>query len=294
MKKARTGLLVVIAGLLLSLQALAQPAAVVEGVQMPAWVERSEGGAPARRIPLAPGMELRGGDQLYTGAGSRLLVKLSEGSLVKLGENASLRIAEIQPSKDLFKAVMSVLEGAFRFTTEKVVQKRRRDININVSQVTAGIRGTDLWGRSRDDNQIVCLIEGKIEVGAPGEQPVTMDQPLQFYQREKGQTKPVGFVDPKQLVQWSMETEIEAGKGAARRGGKWKLVLAAVDNQNSALAVYDQLRAAGYAAEILPVKQDAQLVYLVRIRNLSSRAEAEALGAQLRGKHGVVEPRVSA
>jgi hypothetical protein len=292
--QARAGLLAVIAGLLLSLQALAQPAAVVEGVQMPAWMERSEAGAPARRIPLAPGMELRGGDQLYTGAGSRLLVKLAEGSLVKLGENANLRIAEIEPTKALFKAVINVLEGAFRFTTEKVVQKRRRDINIHVSQVTAGIRGTDLWGRSRDDNQIVCLIEGQIEVGAAGEQAVTMDQPLQFYQREKGQTKPVGFVDPKQLVIWAAETEIEAGKGAARRAGKWKLVLAAVDNQSAALEVYDQLRAAGYAAEILPRKQDDQLVYLVRIRNFSSRAEAQALGVQLRGKYGVTEPRVSA
>ena len=34
----------------------AAPQAVVEGVQMPAWVERARGGA---RIPLAPGMELR-------------------------------------------------------------------------------------------------------------------------------------------------------------------------------------------------------------------------------------------
>ena len=289
--KAFFALAVAAAGLFFPLQALAQPAAVVEGVQMPAWVER---GAPAQRIPLAPGMQLGSGDQLITGPGSRLLVKLAEGSLLKLGENATLRIAEIQPNKDLFKAVMSVLEGAFRFTSERVVQKRRRDINIHVSQVTAGIRGTDLWGRSRDDKQIVCLIEGKIEVGAAGEPAVTMDQPLQFYQREKGQTKPVGFVDAKQLAQWSLETEIEAGKGAARRGGKWKLVLAAADNPNSALALYDLVRADGYAAEILPLKEGEQLVYLVRIRNLSSRAEAQALAAQLRGKHGIVAPRVSA
>jgi hypothetical protein len=281
-----------IAGALCSLNAIAQQAAVVEGVQMPAWLERSEGGAPARRIPLAAGMALKGGDQLYTGAGSRLVVKLSEGSLLKLGENASLRIAELQPSEDLFKAVMSVLEGAFRFTTDKVIQKRRRDINIHVSQLTAGIRGTDLWGRSREDNQIVCLIEGAIEVGAPGEQLVALDKPLQFYQREKGQTRPVGFVEPKQLAEWAKETEIEAGKGASRRGGKWQVVLGSADNSGSALTLYDQLRAAGYAAEILPTKEGEQLVYLVRIRNLPSRAEARALAAQLRGKHGVAEPRV--
>lgn len=51
-------------------QAQAAAAAMVEGVQMPAWVERG-----AERIPLAPGMELKTGDQLNTGAGSRVVVK---------------------------------------------------------------------------------------------------------------------------------------------------------------------------------------------------------------------------
>jgi hypothetical protein len=210
---------------------------------------------------------------------------------VKVGENGSLNLDELRPERDVFKGVMRVLEGAFRFTTQKVVQTRRRDININVSQVTAGIRGTDLWGRSRDDNQIVCLIEGRIEVGAPGEQAVTMDQPLQFYQRERGQTRPVGFVDPKQLGEWAKETEIEAGRGASRRGGRWKVELGTVNNQADALALYDQVRAAGYAAEIFPVRDGEALSYIVRIRHLPSKAEAEALARQLQGKFAGAEPK---
>ena len=287
MKSLACGFL--LAASVLSAPSLAQPGAVVEGVQMPAWIERD--GKPA--VPLFPGMELKAGDQLRTGAGSRLLLKLSEGSLVKLGENGKLRLSELAPTKEIFKAALGVLEGAFRFTTDVMAKKRRRDINIHVSQVTAGIRGTDLWGRSRDDNQIVCLIEGSIEVGAPDEKPVTMDQPLQFYQREKGRTKPVGFVDQKQLDEWAKETEIEAGKGAVRRGGKWKLQLAASDDQNSALAVYDRVRAAGYPAEIHAAKDGDKRSYIVRISNLPSKAEAEALAATLRGKEGVAEPRVS-
>ena len=275
---------------LAALQAAAAPAAIVEGVQMPAWVERD-----GKRSPAAAGMELRGGDQLRTGAGSRLLVKLADGSLVKLGENGSLTLAAIAPAPraGIFKAALNVLEGAFRFTTEIAAKQRRRDVTIRVATVTAGIRGTDLWGRSRDDRQIVCLIEGRIEVGAEGEAAVTMDQPLQFYQREKGQTKPVGFVDAKQLEQWARETEIEAGKGAARRGGKWKVQLLRAETQDAALRVYDQVRLAGYAAEIHPAKDGDKRVYIVRISNLPSKAEAESLAGTLKGKYGVGEPGIS-
>ena len=266
----------------------AQPAAVVEGVQMPAWVERS-----GNRMPVLPGMELKPGDKLVTGAGSRLAVKLSEGSLVKLGENGSLQLKELEPSKNLFKAALGVLEGAFRFTTDLAAKKRRRDVSITVATVTAGIRGTDLWGKSdKADKQIVCLIEGKIEVGAPGEAAVTMDQPRQFYRREQGTTAPVGFVEETQLVEWARETEIEKGKGAARRGGKWRVQLVSAESQNAALDVYDQVRKAGYGAQILPAMAGEKRIYVVSIRGLPSKAEAQALADQLKGKFGLTDPKV--
>lgn len=271
--------------------AAAVPAAVVEGVQMPAWIERPG----AERVPVAPGMELRAGDQIRTGANSRLLVKLAEGSLVKLGENGFMRIAEVNPQREgIFSAALGVVEGAFRFTTDALQKNRRRDVRITVATVTAGIRGTDLWGKSDSaDRQIVCLIEGVIEVAAAGETPVRLDQPRQFYQRDRGVTAPIGFVEPAQLGEWAKETEIAAGTGAARRGGKFRVTLAQADTQEAALALYDQVRAAGYAATILPAMIESRRVYSVRIGSLPSRAEAEALAATLKGKYGVVEPRVS-
>jgi cell division septation protein DedD len=275
------------------LPAAAAPAAVVEGVQMPAWAERAVAGG-IRRIALAPGMELRGGDEVKTGAGSRVYLKLAEGSLIKLGENASLRLLELAPDRGgFFRAALHVLEGAFRFTTDALAKERRRDVSIRVATVTAGIRGTDLWGKSLAERQVVCLIEGRIEVGAEGEAPVTMDQPRQFYRREKGQTEPVGFVEPAKLIEWAAETEIADGQGAVREGGKWRVTLASAATQAEALDVYGQLRTAGYAAEIHPAKAGSKRVYDVRISRLPTKADAEALAAQLRGMHGVSEPRVS-
>src|SRR3954469_122910 len=269
--------------------ALAQLAGTVEGMQMPAWVQRAGG-----RLPLFPGTQLRAGDQVVTGAGGRLLIKLAEGSAVKLGENAQMTFTEVAPSKDLFKAVINVLQGAFRFTTDVVSKAQtHREVTIRAAQVTAGIRGTDLWGRSRPGNEIFCLFEGEIQVGAEGEAAVTLNQPNQFYRRLDGKTQPVGAVDAAQLTQWSAETELQTGKGLLRSGGRYNVVLGSFAEQSAALALHDELRKAGYPAEMRSVKDAGKAGYQVRIRSLASRSEAEALGNSLRAKFGISEPRVS-
>jgi hypothetical protein len=271
-----------------SLQALAQPAAVIEGVQMPAWRERD-----GARAPLVPGMELRAGDRIVSGKDARIVVRLSEGSVVKLGENGRLVLAELQPAKELFRAALQVLEGAFRFTTDVAAKARKREVSVRVDQVTIGVRGTDFWGRSRAERQIVCLIEGAIEVGAAGEPAVAMSQPRQFYVRDKGRTQPVGIVEAKQLEQWAAETDLQPGKGALRSGGRFGVQLAVADKREALVSIQKQLSDAGYPAEIAQRKEGAKLTYIVRIRQLPSRAEAQALADQLQGKFGVKEPRVS-
>jgi hypothetical protein len=268
----------------------AAPQAVVEAVQMPAWIER--GGA---RVPLAPGMGLQSNDALRTGADARLLVKLADGSSVKLGENAQLQLAMIATRGDnVFVSAMNVLQGAFRFTTDALAKSRRREVSVTVATVTAGIRGTDLWGKAAADRDIVCLIEGRIEVSRQGDPTITMDQPLSFYIAPRGQPAlAVAPVNPEQLKQWATETEIADGRGAARRGGRWKVVLASGESENEVLTVYQAVRAAGYAAELQPRRVQGKRTYDVRIASLPSQAEAEALARSLDGRYGVSSPRVT-
>ena len=38
---------------------------------------------------------------------------------------------------------------------------------------------------------------------------------------------------PEQLREWAAETEIQPGRGASRRGGRWHVTLASVDADNS-------------------------------------------------------------
>src|SRR3990170_6677803 len=259
------------------------PEALVEAVQMPAWVERD-----GANIPLAPGMALRDRDRVRTGDSARILLRMADGSAVKLGEKGSLLLdnMRMQRKENVFAATMKVFEGAFRFTTNVLVKYRgRREVEVTISAVTAGIRGTDLGGKAAADRDIVCLIEGIIEVRRGDDAPFTMDQPLMFYIAPKNKPPlPVAPVPKEQLEQWSAETEIQAGRGALRRGGRWKVVLATVDTQQEALKVYDALRTAGYAADILPAQAQGKHTYDVRLSQLPSKAEAQALAHALRGR----------
>lgn len=184
----------------------AAPDAVVEGIQLPAWVTRD-----GKRQPLAIGTELKRNDEVSTGGSSRLLLRLGDGSMVKLGENGKLLLSELmQKRKEGFiAATLKVLEGAFRFTTEAAVRNRgTRDITVQFPTITAGIRGTDIWGKNLGEKEVVVLIEGKITVTRPGDQPVQMKDALTYLQAPKTGAATVEAVPTDLLKAWAAETEI--------------------------------------------------------------------------------------
>lgn len=260
-----------------------QVALQVEAVQYPAWLDRG-----GYSVPLTPGIALRESDTLRTGANARVQLKLSEGSTVKLGENARFTVEKVQ-DRGLFRSVMHVAFGAFRFTTSALGIGRKRDIEIRVRTITAGIRGTDVWGKSADARDLVCLLDGKISVRADEREPVTLDQRRDFYQRPRGGEPQLGRVDDKQVEEWSKETEIEAGGGAGRLGGRWSVIASKFYERARALALSRELRARGYPAEVT-VSGDVQRV---EIRGLGDEAAARAVMANLRDVPGVAIPSIS-
>ena len=271
-----------------------KPVVAVEGVQMPAWVERASG----VRDALTLGASLNNKDRIVTGTGARALLRLADGSLIRLGENGVLVLDDLNQqkfnAKDVVTASLDVLRGAFRFTTQALSKFRgERDVKVRVVTITVGIRGTDLWARSNPASDIVCLLEGKVDV-TRGDQAFTLDQPMAFYVAPRDKPgEPVATVSNEQFAKWSQETEMLAGAGALRQGNKWRLYLADAGDQATALKAYDQLRNAGYAAQIRPVTSDAGINYRVRISNLATKEEAAALGAKLKAQLGFAEPKVS-
>ena len=276
-------LLLALALALLATTARAQPSAIVEAVQYPAWLER--GGAA---VPLTPGTELQANDRISTGGNARVQLKLAEGSTVKLGEKAKITVEKVE-SRGIFRAALNVLGGAFRFTTDALAKPRPRDVTIKVKNVTAGIRGTDLWGKSTDERDLVCLLEGKISVGAEGHPNVTLDKPLDFYQKPRDGAPQVAKVDAKQIEEWAAETEIGKDGAAARAGGGWRVVAGTFAKREEAVALNRRVRASGFPSTVVSGSKGFE----VQVAGLAGESDARALMANVRQVSGVTLPTVS-
>ncbi|RPJ44727.1 MAG: hypothetical protein EHM16_14755 [Betaproteobacteria bacterium] len=255
----------------------------VEAMVSPAWIEHA-GGA---REPLVPGAVLRDGDRVLTGTGARALLRMAEGSAIKLGENASLVVARLADkggaADRVVSATLDVVQGAFRFTTRIFGSPRAsRDLTIRIATVTAGIRGTDVWGKSSADRDVVCLIEGRIFV-QHREQAFTMQDPLSFFIAGRdGKRQPVALVPEAQLQEWATETEIAPASGASLRGGKHRVVLAAATDKATATTLVGRLRTGGYPARVRAYRAAAGLRYAVDVPGLGSAEDAAQLARALR------------
>ena len=80
------------------------------------------------------------------------MLRLADGSLVKLGENGIMALDDLGQTKiklkDVVTASLDVLSGAFRFTTQALTKFRgERDVKVRLVTITVGIRGTDIWAK---------------------------------------------------------------------------------------------------------------------------------------------------
>lgn len=276
--------LIVVLTVLIVTPTYSAPLAVVDGAQFPAWLEH--GGA---RQPVKPGMALNDGDVLHTGTEGRIFLGLDDGSTIKLGENANFSVGRLNRRTEhgnatLF-AALEVLKGAFRFTTD-IVAGGRRDVRIRVGAATIGIRGTDVWGRSNDEKDFICLIEGQITLTAENRE-TTLREPLAFFNKLKGAASdPIGKLDLPRLAKLAEETEMATGNGTARTGGLWKVNVFSSPYLREAMLVQARLRTQGYPAELSMSKPEGRERYLLRIENILDKEGAESLAIRIKTQFG--------
>lgn len=277
----------IVAGLMLGLSLLPARAAEVISVNAmnyPAWVIRE-----FQTVPLAPGAELRANDLIRTGKDGRILLQMADGSAVKLGESVRFVIQSARLTQDqgqlLLESTFQTLRGAFRFTSAFFgAASTGHRVNVDIGAITAGVRGTDIWGRSNPEQDLVCLIEGAIDVSATGQAPLTMDQALSFYVKPKGEAAlPVKPVDMVQLQGWAAETELDPDAGIATRDGEWQLVLLSLSDSANADNALRNFHQQGFAVERRTVQRQGRTLHRLLLRGFVS------IEAALNARRRIVE-----
>lgn len=296
-KSHRLALGAVIAGLL-NVSAVAAPAAttavaavsasnppvgsVVSAVQSPAWLVH--GGTAT---PLKPGMTVTDGDTLRTAAGGRVYLQLPEHSTVKLGENTEFMTPGMQMAKDeqgsMFKGVLHLLKGVFRFTTSLVGHSERRHVDIQVGVATIGVRGTDVWGRAGTDGSLVALLEGKISMDMPGHQGMMMEQPMHYMTvaADGAGTKMGMDATPDKVADWAAQTDVAPGTGVLSSDGKWAVALMSSTSDDDVIDLTGKLAAAGYPSEDIQVMVKGQLWHRLVIEQVTTFKDGRALAAKV-------------
>ena len=119
---------------------------------------------PAQKAVI--GMAIGADDRVRTAAGSRVLIVFTDGSRLRIGENAEVAIDHYsyQPSSGRGRALINFLKGAFRFTTGKISKMRDKRIEIRTRAANLAVRGTDFWVGPVDGAIGILLLSGALDV----------------------------------------------------------------------------------------------------------------------------------
>lgn len=260
----------------------------VEAVQMPAWTTRD-----GKRRPLSPGDTVSTSQEVETASSAALVLRLAEGSLVRLGEKTRLGVQRLEVNEaDGRMAVRSELklfDGFFRFATSAVAKVAgQREIDVSLRTATIGIRGTDFWSMTDADHDAACLFEGKVDLATRDQGALTLDKPTAFWARFFNQpVKPVGNATPDELAKFLKSTELTPGKGVAVVGGRWRVVAAAAASDAAAQALATRLRTEGYPAQVRAKEIQGKKLHEVRINGFATREDAASILERIAGLDGV-------
>jgi len=264
----------------------------VSAVQSPAWLVHA-----GTSTPVMPGMQLGDGDTLRTATGGRVYLDLPEHSRVKLGENTEFNMPTMVMAHDehgaMFKGVLHILKGVFRFTTSLVGKSEHRDLSIQVGVATIGVRGTDVWGHAGADGSLVALLEGKISMDMPGHPGMMMEQPMHYMMMPAaGEMQMNVPVIQGNMTDWVAQTDVAPGAGVLTSDGHWTLALISSTSMADTTRLMKKLAEAGYPAEDTSVMVHGKPWHRLVIRQAASYKDAKAIVVKITKQFPVMSPWV--
>ena len=180
----------------------------------------------------------------------------------------------------------------------------RREVQVRFPTLTIGVRGTDFWGKSADNQEMVLLIEGSVALtrhSAADAQTVIetrqMQVPLSYLRSDQGGALVEDSASPEAVAAWATETEPDPQRPSGRAEGKFQAMLFGALTQQRAASLSAQLRELGYPVEVTPYAPAIDAVtgvkrqrFAVVLKQLGSAAEVKDMRQRLRAT--MSRPRV--
>lgn len=128
-------------------------------------VGSADGTTEGKRHALAADAPVHMDDLISTGAAAKLEVGFEDGSTLRVGEKAEVKIDRFvyqpQGSTNLMQLTVT---GPFRFISGQITKIAGNEASVTTPFATIGIRGTDFWAGPIDGAFGVFLIEGAVSV----------------------------------------------------------------------------------------------------------------------------------
>jgi hypothetical protein len=121
----------------------------------------------AGRQPVAVNLRLHRSDTIFSDAG-KAKIALNDGTVVSIGENSRLVLADYERVPGNVKARFNLVSGALRVLAAKVSPGGKFEIETETA--IAAVRGTDWVIEATPERTSVALVRGKVAVSARGVQ----------------------------------------------------------------------------------------------------------------------------
>lgn len=125
-------------------------------------------GSSPKWLPARPNMPLRPKDAVRTFVESEAVIRTSEGTIIKLGENATFEIQKLSGTTGgASKTSVKILTGSLAANVKKLVGAKS-SFEFETPTAVAAIRGTKLGIDVKDSKTSVKVYEGKVYVKPVG------------------------------------------------------------------------------------------------------------------------------
>jgi hypothetical protein len=142
--------------------------------------------AGTAREPLAAKAPIYPADVIVSGEGKAKII-LNDGSIIAIGENSRLRIADYQSVANGLKTRLDLRGGVLRLLVNRL--PNRGQFEVESETAVASVRGTDWLVEVTPERTSVAVLEGVVAVagrGAAGA-PVVLDGPGQGTDVRRGE-----------------------------------------------------------------------------------------------------------